>query len=495
MPNRDAFIAIINAFKAAAPAITKEQRIGLLRQATQQYGLSFEDAEQLLKSSGLVVGDVVNYFEVLELSIEELQNQTEAEIATRVDTAYHKLYRASLIAGARPGEAERRTALNEARKILKDAEKRREHIATLQPERELTPMPDERIPRRENPSPRGPKSYSVEQKLDAILLVIEKGYSGADAARTLDPPATSSTVNTWVRQFTGRYRSGDPMPADRIPAWVEEVRQLYRQRSGQGDSSHRASVPPDMVLIPAGEFLMGNDDGHNPEQPVHIVYVDAFYMDTYQVTNAQFKAFVDANPQWQKDNIPDKYHDRHYLWHWAGNSYLSEQGNHPVKFVSWYAAMAYAQWAGKRLPTEAEWEKAARGGLAGQEYPWGNDIDTTMANYHEEYDEEFEIGGTTPVGSYDPNGYGLYDMAGNVMEWCVDAYEHDFYARSARQNPIAGKWFGNDFARVQPDIPRVMRGGSWEYDEQYLRVAARLSSTPTFTIDNVGFRCARDITP
>lgn len=493
MPNRNAFIAIIDTFKATSPAITKEQRIGLLRQATQQYGLSFEDAEQLLKSSGLVVGDVVNYFEVLELSVEELQNQTEAEIATRVDTAYHKHYRASLIAGARPGEAERRTTLNEARKILKDAEKRREHIATLQPERESTPMPYERMPGPRTPSTKGPKSYSVEQKLDAILLVIKRGYSGVEAARTLDPPTTSSTVNTWVRQFTGRYRSGDPMLVDRrIPAWVEEARQLHRQRSGQGDSSHSASVPTGMVLIPAGEFLMGSDDGwNNNEQPVHTVYVDAFYMDVYEVTNAQYKRFVDANPQWQKDNIPDKYHDGDYLWHWNGNSYPSGQGNHPVVWVSWYTAMAYAQWAGKRLPTEAEWEKAARGGLAGQKYPWGNDIDTPKANY----DKEIEIGDTTPVGSYAPNGYGLYDMAGNVWEWCVDAYERDFYARSARQNPIAGKRVGNDFAHVPTHPSRVLRGGSWNIPAQGLRVANRDSFTPTSTDEDLGFRCARDITP
>ena len=471
MPNRDAFIAIIDTFKAASPAITKEQRIGLLRQATQQYGLSFEEAENLLKHSGLIVGDVVNYFEVLELSVEELQDQTEAEIATRVDTAYHKHYRASLIAGARPGEAERRTILNEARKILKDAEKRREHIATLQPERELTPMPDERIPRRENPSPRGPKSYSVEQKLDAILLVIEKGYSGADAARTLYPPATSSTVNTWVRQFTGRYRSGHPMPADRIPAWVEEARQLHRQRLGQGDSANRASVPTGMVLIPAGEFLMGSNDRFE-ERPVHTVYVDAFYMDTHQVTNAQYKVFVDANPQWQKDNIPDKYHTGNYLLGWRGNSYPSGKGNHPVAYVSWYAAVAYAEWDGKRLPTEAEWEKAARGGLVGKKYPWGDTIDANKANYGRNVGTTPVglAGSTTPVGTYAPNGYGLYDMAGNVWEWCVDAYKRDF-------------------------SQRVLRGGSWAATETFLRVANRDSLPPTYANPTYGFRCARDITP
>ena len=487
MPNRNASIAIIDTFKAASPAITKEQRIGLLRQATQQYGLSFEDAEQLLKSSGLVVGDVVNYFEVLELSVEELQNQTEAEIAARVDTAYHKHYRASLTAGVRPGEAERRTLLNEARKILKDAEKRREHIATLQPEREPTPMPYERMPDARTSSTRGRKDYSVEQKLDAILLVIDEGYSGAEAARTLDPPATLTlfTVNTWVQQFTGRYPSGDPMPADRIPAWVEAARQLHRLKSGQGDSANSASVPTGMVLIPAGDFQMGRP-AYYDEKPRHTVYVDAFYMDTYQVTNAQYKAFVDANPQWQKDNIPDKYHAGHYLLFWSGNSYPSGEGNHPVVCVSWYAAMAYAQWAGKRLPTEAEWEKAARGGLVGKKYPWGNTIDANKANYN--------FGWAMPVGSYAPNGYGLYDMAGNVWEWCVDAYEKDFYARSARQNPVAD-WVGKDFAHVQTNTSRVRRGGSWGIPAQHLCVTNRGSNPPPYTSGSVGFRCARDITP
>ena len=278
------------------------------------------------------------------------------------------------------------------------------------------------------------------------------------------------------------------MPAARIPAWVEEARQLHRQRSGQGDSSNSAYVPTGMVLIPAGEFLMGSNrsEASNDEKPVHTVYVDAFYMDTYQVTNAQFKAFVDANPQWQKNRISPAYHTGRYLQFWWGNSYPSGEGNHPVGFVSWYAAMAYAQWAGKRLPTEAEWEKAARGGLAGQKYPWGNDIDTTKANY------DFNVGHTTPVGSYAPNGYGLYDMAGNVWEWCLD--EYDDYPRSSRRNPVAD-WVGNDFAPVQTHTSRVLRGGSWTNTARNLRVASRNGGTPTDTYGYLGFRCTRDITP
>ena len=191
------------------------------------------------------------------------------------------------------------------------------------------------------------------------------------------------------------------------------------------------NTPVGMVLIPAGEFQMGSDDedADDDEQPVHTVYVDAFYMDEYEVTNAQFKAFVDANPHWQKDQIDAKFHDGTYLKHWSGTDYPSGKADHPVVYVSWYAAMAYAEWAGKRLPTEAEWEYAARGGLAGQKYPWGN----TLVN------DRSWGGNTTPVGAYAANGYGLYDMAGNVWEWCLDAYDAEFYAESQNsRNPISG---------------------------------------------------------
>ena len=113
-----------------------------------------------------------------------------------------------------------------------------------------------------------------------------------------------------------------------------------------------------------------DEDARDNEQPVHTVHLDAFYMDVFEVTNAFFKAFVDANPHWQKNLIMDEFHDGDYLLHWSGNNYPSGKGNHPVTFVSWYAAMAYAEWAGKRLPTEAEWEYAARGGVAGKKYPF-----------------------------------------------------------------------------------------------------------------------------
>ena len=240
----------------------------------------------------------------------------------------------------------------------------------------------------------------------------------------------------------------------------------------------------EMALIPAGEFQMGSYNGEDHEKPVHTVYVDAFYMDVYEVTNAQFKAFVDANPEWRKDDKGI------HLTRWRDNSYPSGRENHPVGNVSWYAAMAYAQWAGKRLPTEAEWEKAARGGLVGKKYPWGDTIDVNKANYGRN--------DTRPVGRYAPNGYGLYDMAGNVWEWCLDPYDGNFYARSQRRNPLAGEMTLREvivnYKNVK--ISRVLRGGSWFTDAQFLRVADRFRSSPSLTYVTYGFRCARGtVTP
>ncbi len=233
----------------------------------------------------------------------------------------------------------------------------------------------------------------------------------------------------------------------------------------------------EMVLIPAGKFQMGSNDGYEDEKPVHTVYVDAFYMDVYEVTVGQYRRFLQATGH---RALPDRV------------SEYSPTDMHPVGGVSWHDAMAYATWAGKRLPTEAEWEKAARGGLQGQKYPWGNGIDAGQANYGR------NLGGTTEVGSYGANGYGLYDMSGNVWEWCVDAYKADFYARSSPQNPLAGKMTLREVSANYQNVTgsRVLRGGSWLNLAQSLRVANREGDTPTDTFDGIGFRCARGtVTP
>jgi len=281
-----------------------------------------------------------------------------------------------------------------------------------------------------------------------------------------------------------------------------EIKSLPIKRtalSGYGEPVSQTFIGKDgapMVLIPAGEFEMGTDVAEIPElvkwakqfysgideswfaheTPRHTVYLDAFYIDRYEVTNAQYKKFVDATG-----------HPAPYYWNDA-NYNAPDQ---PVVGVTWYDAMAYAQWVGKRLPTEAEWEKAARGGLVGKQYSWGDEKpDKTKANYGR------NVGRPTPVGQYPPNGYGLYDMAGNVWEWCMDEYQRDFYKISPRRNPMAGGTIPDVISNFTSVIYlRVCRGGSWDDNPYDVRVASRSSYAPTSAGNDVGFRCAGSVPP
>ena len=249
------------------------------------------------------------------------------------------------------------------------------------------------------------------------------------------------------------------------------------------------SSPVNMVLIPAGEFQMGSDDGQEDEKPVHTVYVDAFYMDKYEVTNLEYQQFLHENPRWQKDQIEKKFHNGNYLADWNRNNYPDGKANHPVTYVSWYAAMAYAQWMGKRLPTEAEWERAARGGLVNAKYPNDNTLTVKDANYGS------NVGGSTAVGKYPANGYGLYDMAGNVYEWCLDEYDENFYSVSPRENPLSDMntmdYINKNFTNVNDD--RVLRGGSWFTPSDNAQVAKRDNNGSVITPTLVGFRCVKDV--
>ena len=268
----------------------------------------------------------------------------------------------------------------------------------------------------------------------------------------------------------------------------------------------------EMMLIPAGEFQMGSkcytkylqDLSRifplNYTEPVHTVYVDAFYMDKYPVTNAQFRKFLMANPQWRKGGIFDRrYQHGYYLRDWNGMNYPEGKADYPVIHVSWYVAAAYAQWAGKRLPTEAEWEKAARGGLIGKIYPWGNKLSRDHANYTGTGGrDKWDI--TAPVASFLPNGYGLYDMAGNVWEWCADEFDLGYYSKSPKNNPKGPGdviTFGTG-AFMNVKSRRVLRGGSGDVPishPYYLRCAFRfnyIGTVPSIGHYFSGFRCAQD---
>ena len=234
-----------------------------------------------------------------------------------------------------------------------------------------------------------------------------------------------------------------------------------------------------MHLIPAGEFEMGDHfgDGQSDELPVHTVSLDAFYMDETEVTNAKYKAFTEATGH----RAP---------FHWR-NPELGDllKPHFPVIYVSWHDAMTYAKWAGKRLPTEAEWEYAARGGQVGQRYSWGNEVSHDHANYSGEAERDRWYW-PAPVKRFPQNDYGLYDMAGNVWEWCLDEYQKDFYATSPRNNPVAGGLVpltDDNFRNLTSH--RVWRGGAWDGGPKSITVSNRSKSAPHLRVLKTGFRC------
>jgi len=229
----------------------------------------------------------------------------------------------------------------------------------------------------------------------------------------------------------------------------------------------------EMILVPAGEYKMGQGGGFNEaEKPVHIVYLDAFYIDQYEVTNALYKTCVDAGFCQSPLDFSSAAHSRYY-----GNP---EFDNYPVIYIDWDMARTYCEWRGVRLPTEAEWEKAARS-TDQRTYPWGEGIDLTYANY--DGLNQRGVGDTTAVGNYEKgrSEYGVYDMAGNVWEWVADWFDKEYYGTLGAdtvnpQGPASGE-------------NHVMRGGSWFSTDYYVRSAFR-GKFPASTGNTVGFRCA-----
>jgi len=316
--------------------------------------------------------------------------------------------------------------------------------------------------------------------------------------------------------------------------------------AAKGNSSYAG-----MVKIPGGDFQMGAADkeGRADEYPQHAVHVDGFYMDATEVTNAQFKEFVKATgyvttaertPDWEelKKQLPPgtpkpadsllvaaslvftppakdvALNDVSQWWQWVkGADWKHPQGpsssikgkeHYPVVQVSWDDAMAYAKWAGKRLPTEAEWEWAARAGLTNQPYTWGNEAvekGQPKANIWQGHfpDRNTVADGfarVAPVRSFAANAYGLYDIAGNVWEWCADWYRSDYYAQAGAKKLVnpAGPSASHD--PEEPSVPkRVVRGGSFLCHASYCasyRVSARMKTSPDTGLEHTGFRCVKN---
>ncbi len=303
-----------------------------------------------------------------------------------------------------------------------------------------------RIPPPERPDWRGLPiwGWGVIVLMAALVVgvVIFLDNGGGKPTATPVPEAATPTVTVTA--------TATPMPLT-----ATSTSTLTLTKTPTPPTNTPTPAPPGMVYVPAGEFIMGSDEGESNEQPVHTVYLDAFYIDKTEVTNAQYRKCVEAG---------------------ACDAPSGTISYHPVVYVSWNDADAYCEWAGKRLPIEAEWEKACRG-MDGRTYPWGEGIDCDHAQYGE------CGGGTVPVESKSKgvSPYGALDMAGNVWEWVADWYDSGYYSQSPGSNPS-----GPDSGEY-----RVHRGGSWGDNRESARCAYRAGLDPGLRGDRLGFRCAR----
>jgi len=319
--------------------------------------------------------------------------------------------------------------------------------------------------------------YNYQVMIGSMLLVLLFSGLTACGEKTQDVAGTGQVDKAVVAN------AGDLAVADKTDRDKTDGDKTTANKAVTNTASAPAEKDSEMVLIPAGEFLMGTDDidasgksqefGFNeplylPEQPQRKLHLDAYYMDKYEVTNAKFKAYLYGLGMYSRTEIESVI-----------SRLEMEQGNLPVRSLPWERANEYCLFFGKRLPTEAEWEKAARG-TDGREYPWGNDWNPDYVNAGQ---GESDL---TPVGSFEEGKsfYGLYDMGGNVMEWTADWFEA--YPGAEYKSPNYGQ------------KRRVARGGSWGgvghyVIPHYFRTGYRFNFPPEMAFNDVGFRCVKDV--
>jgi formylglycine-generating enzyme required for sulfatase activity len=330
------------------------------------------------------------------------------------------------------------------------------------------PGPKVEAPQAGKPDPVKFKAASP-RKFNTAVIVALIGLAGTICAALISSPLLTSlferTPEPTTVVSTPTATRTPPPTATRTPTSIPPT---FTPTPGIGSFIESDGVT--MMFVPAGPFSMGSDQ-YNNEKPIHAVNLSAYYIDRFEVTNAAYQRCVEAGAC-----APPKQSNSFTRTAYYGNPEFDE---FPVIYVDWNMAKTYCEWRGDRLPTEAEWEKAARG-ADGRTYPWGEGIGCDKANYN------FNCkGDTAKVGSYlaGVSPYGLYDMAGNVLEWVNDWYDGNYYQNSPASNPMgpsSGQY-------------RVLRGGSWGNLGYVVRSAGRRYSTPDNIVNVVGFRCARSL--
>ena len=313
------------------------------------------------------------------------------------------------------------------------------------------------------------RTKAAEEGRQRLLAAAQKQFElvkKCDAAAYYQSAEKAELWEAYLRDF-GSAGHETTYARQRLDYWKTYRPPTPTSSPAKGKSYTNPTDGSHMIYVPAGTFKMGGKERHEGGM-VHDVHVEAFYISKYEITNKQFKKFVDANPEWRKGRVHSR---KYYLKHWEGDSYPSDKADHPVVYVSWFAARAYCKWAEVRLPTEAEWEKACRAGSTGK-YCFGDDK-SKLEDYAWYPDNSHRS--THPVGQKRANEWGIHDMHGNVREWTSSTYkDYPYKANDGRED-------SNDTGSR-----RVLRGGGWGYSASGCRSAGRANGSPAYGGNDAG---------